>query len=309
MRKLVFALLCSTTLAACASSDVASGPTVLQGPSEPPPPMVVERMVPVSVPTPMKLLEEKKPERVSPTAAVNAANRDAIRVPDPNDFVHGAVMEAPVIPGAVYQIYAAVDRITEIDLLPGEVRDTVVISNSHLWEVKEAFYGDDENKVTAILIEPFKAGLRDQDLIITTNKGRYRFAVNTYSQTHNKVFKFRDTDGLSNRLPPRSLSAAAGEPVGHKPRIPTDLGDYGYAVQGKASWKPSAVFTHGGRTYIEFPTGRGPMVPPSLVATADGERVVNYHVEGRYMVVPDEVLMHAELRRDGDTVTIIRERE
>src|SRR4051812_16706299 len=134
MRKLVFALLCSTALAACASTDGAGDPTMLQGPAAPPTPTVVEKMVPVAVPTPMKLLEEKRPARISPTDTVNAANRDAIRVPDPNDFVHGAVMEAPVIPGAVYQIYAAVDRITEIDLLPGEIRDSVVISNSHLWE-------------------------------------------------------------------------------------------------------------------------------------------------------------------------------
>src|SRR3954454_24374773 len=97
MRKLIIALLCSTALAACAS-DKAGDPTVLQGPAAPPPPTVVEKMVPVAVPTPMKLLEEKRPARISPTETVNAANRDAIRVPDPNDFVHGAVMEAPVIP-------------------------------------------------------------------------------------------------------------------------------------------------------------------------------------------------------------------
>src|SRR4051812_798824 len=102
------------------------------------------------------------------------------------------------------------------------------------------------------------------------------------------------------------------EPLGSDSRIPTDAADYGYSIsQDSVPWRPSAVFTHAGKTYIELPRDGGPVVPPQVVDTSTGsDRAVNWYVSNkRYMVIPDQVLRRAELRRDGAVIEIERMKE
>jgi hypothetical protein len=102
------------------------------------------------------------------------------------------------------------------------------------------------------------------------------------------------------------------EPLGNDSRIPTDAADYGYSIsQDSVPWRPSAVFTHAGKTYIELPRDGGPVVPPKVVDTSTGsDRAVNWYVSHqRYMVIPDQVLQRAELRRDGKVIGIERMKE
>jgi type IV secretory pathway VirB9-like protein len=129
----------------------------------------------------------------------------------------------------------------------------------------------------------------------------YRFKINTYKGIfHHGVRMKAPTKGLIFE-PPETLGV---EPIGTEPRIPIEAGDYGYSIgKGNAPWRPSAIFTHAGKTFIELPANNGPVLPPDVVDTSTGtDRPVNwYRSHKRYMIIPDQVLTKAELRR-GDTV-------
>jgi len=71
-----------------------------------------------------------------------------------------------------------------------------------------------------------------------------------------------------------------------------------YAIDGdNAPWKPLRAFDDGRQVFIEFPAGiaQGEMPPLFVVGPAGGGELVNYRVQGRYMVV-DRLFGAAELR-------------
>lgn len=303
-------MLSSTVLAACASSTP-GGETVIEGP---PPPQIQTVEVPVyvqqAISAPPKDIAPPRPR--DPLKVLADVNRRSIRIPDPNDYV-GTVYVVPTIPDIVYQVYMGEGQPTTIDLPPGETYRKVVTSNPHLWEITDGeinVNGQGET-IQTIMFRPYEGGLRNQSLIIKTNRTTHRFNVATYrGNTYHR--------GVRMLAPARGLEFAESDappgvsPLGSEPRIPLDAGDYAYRTSGDTvDWKPSAVFSHGGKTYIELPAGNGPIRPPQVVDTSTGkDRVVNWYVSHkRYIVVPDQVLKAAELRRDGKTVFIERERE
>ena len=84
---------------------------------------------------------------------------------------------------------------------------------------------------------------------------------------------------------------------------------YGLQVQGDSPpWRPISVFDDGRRVYVVFPARivQGEM-PPLFVTGARGDaELVNYHVQGRYMVV-DRLFAAAELRLgSGNRQQVVR---
>jgi type IV secretion system protein VirB9 len=302
-------LLSSTILAACASSSP-GGETVIEGPQ---PPQIQTVEVPVYVQqeafTPPV---EKEPKPRDPLKVLAEVNKRSIRIPNPNNYI-GTVYVVPTVPNAVYQIYLGEGQPTSIELPPGESYRKVVIAKRDLYEVIDGDFttNEDGKTIHSILIEPLQGGLKNQSLIIKTDKTIHRFNVNTYrGNTYHRGVRM-SAPAKDLVFPPTDAPPGV-EPLGAEPRIPVDAGDYAYRITGdKVDWKPSAVFSHGGKTYVELPAGNVPIRPPQVVDTSTGQdRVVNWYVsKKRYIVVPDQVLKVAELRRDGKTVTIQRERE
>lgn len=312
MKRHLMILLSSTALlGACASGPSGGGgDTVIQGPPEP-----VTRTV--EVPVYVEQLTSKPPveklePKQDPLKVLAEVNRRTVRIPDPNDYI-GTIYAVPTVPNIVYQVYMAEGKPTTIDLPPGETYRKVILSKPHLWEPSDLGESESEKGevVQTISIRPYQAGLRNESLIIKTNRTTHRFNISTYrGNTYHR--------GVQMMAPAKGLDFAASdalpgvEPLGSEPRIPTDVADYGYAIsRSNAPWKPSAVFTHAGKTYIELPRGNGPVLPPQVVDTSTGsDRAVNWYVSNkRYIVIPDQVLTKAELRRDGSVIEIQRERE
>jgi type IV secretory pathway VirB9-like protein len=310
-RSVLFLLLITTALAACSTPQSSGGETVIEGPQPP-------RIQTVEVPVYVQESKSSPPRETlparprDPLAVLADVNRRSIRIPDPNDYV-GTVYVVPTVPDIVYQVYMGEGQPTTIDLPPNETYRKVVIANPHLWEITdgEINVNDQGETIQTIMFRPYEGGLRNQSLIIKTNRTTHRFNLATYrGNTYHR--------GVRMLAPARGLSFEDSDappgvtPLGSEPAIPIDIGDYAYRTTGdKVDWKPSAVFSHGGKTYIELPAGDGPIRPPQIVDTSTGQdRVVNWYVSHkRYIVVPDQVLKLAELRRDGKTVVIERERE
>lgn len=310
-RGLMILLLSSTAiLGACAAGPSGGGgETVIQGPPEPVT-RTVEVPVYVHVPE-ANPPPDKVPVKRDPLKVLSEVNQRSTRIPDPDDYI-GAIYRVPTIPGILYQVYMAEGQPTTIDLPPGEPYEGYSISKPNKWEreILGTSTNEDGETVQTIQIRPYEAGLRGETLHIKTRKTKYTFKINTYkSHFHHSVEMMapaKDAVFAPNDDPP------GVQPIGHEPRIPTDVGDYGYSIsRADVPWRPSAVFTHAGKTYIELPRGNGPVQPPQVVDTSTGtDKAVNWYVSHkRYMVIPDQVLTKAELRRGDKTITIQREHE
>ena len=86
-----------------------------------------------------------------------------------------------------------------------------------------------------------------------------------------------------------------------------------YRIEGdRAVWKPVRAFDDGRQVFVEFPAGisQGEMPPLFVTGAAGDAELVNYRVQGRYMVV-DRLFAAAELRlgdkRSEQRVRIVRD--
>lgn len=108
----------------------------------------------------------------------------------------------------------------------------------------------------------------------------------------------------------RNAAAAAAAPVASG--IDLSMLNFRYRIDGdRAPWRPAHAFDDGRQVFIEFPAGisQGEM-PTLFISGASGEaELVNYRVQGRYMVV-DRLFAAAELRlgdrRTAQRVRIVR---
>ena len=89
--------------------------------------------------------------------------------------------------------------------------------------------------------------------------------------------------------------------------------NFRYRIEGdRAAWKPVRAFDDGRQVFVEFPAGisQGEMPPLFVTGAAGDAELVNYRVQGRYMVV-DRLFAAAELRlgdrRSEQRVRIVRD--
>ena len=133
-------------LAGCASqgkpppSISLDEPVLAQPLPEPPKPVeVVAVPEPLALPAQLKPLPEvdeapAAPEPADEKVRVSRANAEARIAPTREGYVN-AIQVWPFTDGALYQVYAAVGRVTVIALQPGEVRrDPLLIGRPVLWQ-------------------------------------------------------------------------------------------------------------------------------------------------------------------------------
>ena len=92
-----------------------------------------------------------------PTGAVAAANKAALREPSRAGYID-AVQVYPYAEGALYRLYAAPGRVTDIALQPGEAVTSVAAGDTLRWTVGDTVSGSGEGKRTHILVKPFPPG-------------------------------------------------------------------------------------------------------------------------------------------------------
>src|SRR3546814_16480504 len=91
--------------------------------------------------------------RSSPSIArVRTANREAIQEPQARAFVN-AVQIYPFSDGALYRLYAAPERVTDIALQAGEGVISVAAGDTARWSVGDTTSGSGEAKRVHILVK------------------------------------------------------------------------------------------------------------------------------------------------------------
>lgn len=243
--------------------------------------------------------------RSSPSIArVRTANREAIQEPQAGAFVN-AVQIYPFSDGALYRLYAAPERVTDIALQAGEDVISVAAGDTARWTVGDTTSGSGEAKRVHILVKPYVAGL-STNLVITTDRRAYHLQLESTTATAMVAISwtYPQDELIAIRRAAEQERAAAPIAAG----LAIDRLYFGYAITGdNPPWRPLRAFDDGRQTFIEFPASIAVgEAPPLFVVGPTGEaQLVNYRVAGRFYVV-DRLFDAAELRLGQKKQAVVR---
>lgn len=279
---------------------VAATPTVPIGPTR-----VVPLPVPLPLPGQLKPFPQGRadPDPVDPRNRVQRANATARIQPLKSGYLN-AIQRYAYAEGALYQLYAMPGQITDIALEEGEQlvgAGPIAAGDTARWIIGDTVSGAGATRKVHILVKPTQDDIAT-NLVINTDRRTYHLELHgtpstymasiSWTYPHDALFALRHAAQREVRATP----AATG----------IDLAsiNFDYRISGDlAPWRPLRAFDDGQQVMIEFPpsiaTGE---MPPLFIRGAGGSaELVNYRVQGRYMIV-DRLFTTAELRL-GDRKT------
>jgi type IV secretion system protein TrbG len=274
----------------------------------------------VTIPEPFPLPGQLKPVTVAPRAPepsdprqrVGAAN-DAARVQPVRDGFLNAIQQYPWTDGALYQVYTAPGQVTDITLQEGEQLvgpGPVAAGDTVRWIIGDTISGSGPAARVHILVKPTRPDLAT-NLVINTDRRTYHLELRATASTYMASVSWTYPQDALIALQGRNASAAAAAPVATG--VDVLALNFRYRIEGdRVAWRPARAFDDGRQVFVEFPAGiaQGEMPPLFVTGAAVDAELVNYRVQGRYMVV-DRLFAAAELRlgdrRTEQRVRIVRD--
>lgn len=237
-------------------------------------------------------------------ARVVAANAAAVREPLAENYVN-AIQVYPFSDGALYQVYTAPERVTDIALQPGETLVAVAAGDTARWVIGDTTSGSAGDKRTHVLVKPFSSSLAT-NLVITTDRRSYHLALTSTHAAAMASLSWTYPQDTLIALSRAAAEAQAAEPVAQG--LPVEQLRFDYAITGdKPAWRPLRAFDDGRQTFIEFPetiaVGEAP--PLFLIGDDGAAQLVNYRLRGRFYVV-DRLFDRAELRLGTKKQQVVR---
>jgi len=251
-----------------------------------------------------KTAEKAKDER-EPRERVTGANA-AARIEPVKDGYINAIQVYPYTKGALYQLYAAVNQVTDVALEPGEKLVSVSAGDTVRWVVGDTSSGEGKDAIVHILVKPVGADL-ETNLVITTDRRTYHLEMRssqaTYMASVSWTYPGSELVSLRKSRADRDAATTAATDVGVK----LEQLRFRYRIEGDAPWKPTQVFDDGAKVYIQFPPGLAQSeAPPLFVIGPDGKpALVNYRVRGTTYIV-DRLFAAAELRLGTAPQRVVR---
>ncbi len=306
-----FALLAATALAAVPAASAETVPAAVTAESPKPtlPPAVPIALQPAIDP-PLASPEPARARYRPPSPAelrVRAANRAATLEPATGGYVN-AVQVYPWSEGAIYHVFTAPGRVTDIALQPGESLGAVAAGDTVRWVVGDTTSGSGESKQIHVLVKPFSSGL-STNVVIATDRRTYHLALTSTDRTAMSALSWTYPKDQLIALKAAAEQARAVQSVASGLQV--NQLHFDYVISGdQPAWRPLRAFDDGRQTYIEFPPSLavGEAPPLFLVDDKGTASLVNYRVQGRYYVV-DRLFEAAELRlglKRQDVVRITR---
>ena len=273
------------------------------------PVQIVEVPKPLPLPGQLKPIPSKRTERVkdetTPKDRVAGANRDA-RIEPARDGYINAIQIYPFTVGALYQVYAAVNQVTDIALEAGEKLVSVSAGDTVRWVVGDTTSGEGATAQVHILVKPIGAEL-ETNLVITTDRRTYHLEFRSTDKTYMASVSWTYPASALLALKADRAKAEAAQSVVADTGVNLDQLRFRYTIEGDAPWKPRQVFDDGAKVYIQFPPGLAQgEAPPLFVIGPDGKpALVNYRVRGTTYIV-DRLFAAAELRLGTAPQRIVR---
>lgn len=244
------------------------------------------------------------PSSDTATARVEIANRAALREPAASGYIN-AIQVYPYSDGALYRLYAAPERVTDIALQEGEALVSVAAGDTVRWTVGDTTSGSGEAKRVHILLKPFAAGLHT-NFVVTTDRRTYHLQLESTDRTAMAAISWTYPNDAVVAL--RRQAEAAKEAVPVASGLAVESLNFAYRIEGdEPAWRPRRAFDDGRQVFIEFPASVSVgEAPPLFVVGAEGDaQLVNYRMAGRYYVV-DRLFQAAELRLGGKQQQVVR---
>ena len=243
---------------------------------------------------------------LKPYERIEQANAAATFEPDLANYVN-AVQVYPYMAGALYQLYAAPEQVTDIALQPGEQLVSVSAGDTVRWVVGDTTSGAGAEARAHILVKPIAPSLTT-NLVITTDRRAYHLEMRSFNETYMAAISWRyPQDALGVR---RARNDHAMDRRAQTIETGVAVGDlrFRYEIEGdRPHWRPMRAFDDGRKVYIQFPArlAQGE-APPLFVLGANGDaELVNYRVKGAYYIV-DRLFAVAELRLGQDPQQTVR---
>ncbi|MBN9506904.1 MAG: P-type conjugative transfer protein TrbG [Altererythrobacter sp.] len=317
-------LVSASALAGCATTSAKppvitfdDPPAEIAATPAPEPPRAVEV---VAIPEPLPLPGQLKPvtdaprapEPSDPRQRVGAANA-AARVQPVRDGFLNAIQQYPWTDGALYQVYTAPGQVTDIALQEGEQLvgpGPVAAGDTVRWIIGDTISGSGPAARVHILVKPTRPDLAT-NLVINTDRRTYHLELRATAATYMASVSWTYPQEALIALQGLNALATSAAPVARD--VDVSALNFRYRIDGdRAPWRPARAFDDGRQVFIEFPAGisQGEMPPLFVTGAAGDAELVNYRVQGRYMVV-DRLFAAAELRlgdqRSDQRVRIVRD--
>jgi P-type conjugative transfer protein TrbG len=273
--------------------------------AEPPKPVEI-----VTVPQPLPLPGQMLPspsatkETGAPTARVDAANRAATREPSSAGYIN-AMQVYPWTDGALYRLYAAPERVSDVALQRGEKLLAVSAGDTVRWVIGDTTSGSGEDARVHVLVKPFASGLVT-NMVIATDRRAYHLALESTDRTAMAAISWTYPQDRLLALQRQNQLAEQATPIASDIEL-ADL-RFAYAISGdNPPWRPIRAWDDGRKVYIEFPArlDQGEAPPLFVVGPRGGSQLVNYRVSGNHYIV-DRLFGAAELRLGEKPQQVVR---
>jgi type IV secretion system protein TrbG len=238
---------------------------------------------------------------------VSRANVAARSEPVADQYLN-AIQVYPFTEGTLYRLYAAVGRISDIVLEPGEQLIDKAAGDTVRWVVGDTTSGMGKTQQTHVLVKPVAANLRT-NLIITTNRRTYHLELVSTRETYMASLSWHYPQ---NSLPEnRALNAAIYPASTDNPETTAALSpatlNFDYVIEGpRLPWKPVRVFDDGVHVYLQFTRSlQNHEAAPLFVIGTHGSELVNYRQQGNTYIV-DRLFDRAELRLGTGKQQVVR---
>jgi len=240
----------------------------------------------------------------APTA--DAATPRAAGNEPASPFTNAAIV-VPFAENAVAHVYAAPERVTDIQLQPGEGLVAVASGDTARWVIGDTLSGTGADKKVHVLIKPVAVGLAT-NLVITTDRRTYHLSLASGSGAYVASLSWIYPQDALLALKSASAGQVAASPLAVASAPDVQQFHFDYAISGdQPAWRPLRAFDDGQQTFIEFPpTLAVGEAPPLFLVGKRGEvELVNYRLRGRFYVV-DRIFEAAELRLGTKHPVVVR---
>ncbi|PKP96381.1 MAG: P-type conjugative transfer protein TrbG [Alphaproteobacteria bacterium HGW-Alphaproteobacteria-13] len=239
-----------------------------------------------------------------PTERVEDANKAATQEPTRHGYIN-AIQVYPYAEGALYRLYAAPERVSDITLQPGEKLTSVSAGDTVRWVIGDTLSGAGDNQRTHVLVKPFAPGLTT-NLVITTDRRSYHLQLDSTEKTAMAAISWTYASDQLTTLRRQNAVAEAALPVASN--LALENIRFRYRISGdNPPWKPVRAFDDGQKVYIEFPRriDQGEAPPLFVVGTDGGSELVNYRMRSNYYII-DRLFAAAELRLGTKPQQVVR---
>jgi type IV secretion system protein VirB9 len=305
-------ILSAAALAACAGKtpppaityDAADFRPAAIAPEPPRPVEIVLAPQPLPLPGQMLPPPSVQPDTGPPTARVDAANRAATREPSSAGYIN-AVQVYPWTEGALYRLYTAPERVSDVALQPGEKLIAVSAGDTVRWIIGDTTSGAGDEARVHVLVKPFAPGLAT-NMVVTTDRRAYHVALESTDATAMAAISWTYPQDRLLVLQRQNVKAEAARPIADNVAL-TSL-RFRYAISGDSPpWRPVRAWDDGNKVYIEFPgrLDQGEAPPLFVVGPLGDSQLVNYRVSGNHYIV-DRLFAAAELRLGETPQQVVR---